>query len=490
MPKKFEELFEDLDYELVPATGVKDAVTGISYNSKATRPGNIFFGLQGFNTDGRAFIDEAVKNGARIVVTDQGFSQDLPVAVVKVKNPRKVLGIVARRFFDNPAKSLTIVGITGTNGKTTTSFLIRSILEKAGIKAGLIGTIFYYLGKRELKAKNTTPESLDLCMLLTEMKDAGLTHVVMEVSSHALAMSRVDEIPFQIGVFTNLTRDHLDFHGTFEDYRNTKLKLFGLLKENGTIVYNLDDPLRTDIEKLGRKKMFGYGINNHIEGNSRREIIQARIDSISSTSTRFTLRYQTESYTVSSPLLGRHNVYNLMAAFGVGVALNIEQPIIIEGLTAVDSVPGRLMPVANKKELSVFVDYAHTDDALKNVLSATREFTHGKIIVVFGCGGNRDRGKRPLMGRVATELADFAIITSDNPRNEDPQSIVDDITKGIHKDNYRIILDRQEAICAAIAMARQGDSVIIAGKGHETDQILHGATKPFDDFKVAQKCLD
>ncbi len=487
MPKNLEELFYGVEYEAVPNKKLKGFISGISYNSKEVKADYIFFALKGTAVDGQTFIDEAIKNGARVVVADMNFKQKSPVLLIKVAEPRKVLGLVAKRFFDDPTKNLTIVGVTGTNGKTTTSYLVQSILNQTGLKTGLVGTIAYDLGRKTITAKNTTPESLDLFQLFKEMVEVGLTHAVIEVSSHALAFHRVDQIPFQVGVFTNLTRDHLDFHKTFEEYKIAKLQFFYLVKKEGVVVYNLDDPVGAEIEKIFNGKLISYGIKNVLKTEN---FVTARSASVTNKETKFTIYHNADSYTITSPLLGRHNIYNLLAAYSVGIALNIQRASIISGMESLNYVPGRLMPVPNNKNLSVFVDYAHTDDALKNVLVSTREFTAGKIIVVFGCGGNRDQGKRPMMGKVATEYADFAIITSDNPRQEDPQAIVADILNGIDKENYIVLLNRQEAIAEAIRRACPQDSVIIAGKGHETYQIVKDQVRDFDDFKVAKECLN
>ncbi len=488
MLKDLKELFRNIDFTAIPEKGMNEKISGISYNSKNIQSGFLFFALQGFSQDGRAYINDAIARGAKAIVTDYEFNQKVPVLHIKVNNPRKILGIVSNRYYDEPARKLEIVGITGTNGKTTTSYLIKSIFTRANLKCGLIGTIYYDLGREEITAKNTTPESLDLFLLFSKMVTNGITHVVMEISSHGLALNRVDEIPLAVGVFTNLTRDHLDFHKTFAEYRNAKLRLLNLIRTDGTVVYNLEDLLAQDIKSLYQGHRLGYRLEGEPQNNND-SIIQASIESITGQGIKFTIHYKGNNYHIDSALLGRHNIYNILAAFGVGIAFDIDPEIIGAGIGALKSVPGRLTPVPNDKGLSVFIDYAHTEDALKHVISAVREFTRRKVIVVFGCGGNRDRGKRPLMGRIATELADFVLITSDNPRDEDPASIIKEIVQGIKSNNYQIIIDRAEAITTAIKMAQPGDSVIIAGKGHESYQIVKDEIRHFDDFEVAQKCL-
>ena len=489
MPRNLEELFVNIASELIPPQPLRGQAKGLAYNSRNVNEGFIFFALQGSSQDGRAYIEEAVRKGAVAVVTDLGYTQALKVPLVRVREPRRVLGQVARRFFGDPTAKLVTIGITGTNGKTTVSYLVKSILSAAGHQSGLIGTIGHESGGRTVAAKNTTPESLDLFMLFDEMVRNGLTHVVMEISSHALALHRVAEVMLTVGVYTNLTRDHLDFHPTFDDYKKAKLSMLKLVKPDGGVVYNLDDIMAPDIERLFPGPKSGYGLKSAYPHLDQASLIRAEIDAVTKERTSFTLHHGAKSYRIKTTLLGRHNVYNVMASFGAAAALNVNPEAITRGIANLKSVPGRLMPVPNQKGLSVFIDYAHTDDALKSVLTAVREFTRGRVIVVFGCGGNRDRGKRPLMGRIATELADFAFVTSDNPRNEAPEAIINEIVQGVSKNNYQAVPGRRDAICAAIKIAQPQDSVVIAGKGHENYQIVKDEVNHFDDFEVAQQCL-
>lgn len=460
-------------------------VKGISCDSRQVKPGDLFVAIKGTKTDGHLFLAEALRKGAVAFMVEE-FPRDIGLPCVKVSNSREALGLIASKFYGEPSKALRVVGITGTNGKTTTTYLVEHVLKVKGEKVGLIGTINYRWEGLQLEATNTTPSSLELQKLMKEMRDVGVGYVVMEVSSHALSQKRLKGCYVDIGVFTNVTPEHLDYHGSFEDYLKAKAMLFEEVlkesKENGKdpwAVYNVDDPyVRQVVEGLEFKKLsFGQrGDIRPIEYEVSLEGIKANV------STPF------GELEVHSRLIGLHNLYNLMAAIGVCLALGLEKKTIEEGIASLEGVPGRLERVSDRP--AVFVDYAHTPDALQKVLLALKPFVKGKLILVFGCGGNRDRTKRPEMGRIASELSSFAVITSDNPRKEDPWAIIEEIKKGIKPGfHYKAIVDRKEAIFEAIAQAGPEDVVLIAGKGHETYQIIGEHKYPFDDREVAKNAL-
>jgi UDP-N-acetylmuramoyl-L-alanyl-D-glutamate--2,6-diaminopimelate ligase len=393
-------------------------------------------------------------------------------------------------FYERPARRLKLAGVTGTNGKTTTTFLIKHICEKAGLRCGLIGTVRYEIGERVLPATRTTPESLDLQELLAQISNAGCKAVAMEVSSHALAQERTRGLEWNVAVFTNLTQDHLDFHGTMESYFESKTKLFTGLAEQKTkkkpvAVINIDDhygeKLVTRFEKKVPVVTYGMGARADFRASSYR---------MESGGTSYQLDARGKIYLVRVPLIGRFNVANSVAALAAANALGISLREAILSLGKSPQVPGRLEAVPAKRQFQVFVDYAHTDDALLNVLKTLRELGPRKVIVVFGCGGNRDRQKRPLMGRVADQNADFSIITSDNPRKENPDTIIAEVEKGFRSDRYEKIPDRAEAITHAIALAQPHDIVLIAGKGHEAYQEFADHTVPFDDVQIARRALE
>jgi UDP-N-acetylmuramoyl-L-alanyl-D-glutamate--2,6-diaminopimelate ligase len=403
------------------------------------------------------------------------------VSLVIVDSTRKAVGPLAQAFYDWPARKLTCIGVTGTNGKTTVTSLICAILARAGHSAGLVGTIAYQTGKRDQKAATTTPDPITLAELAAEMVTEGRSHLVMEVSSHALDQDRAAGLRFAAAAFTNLTGDHLDYHKTMDSYRDAKLRLFSQLDRRAVAVINRDDPAAeaflTAAAPAGRT--ISYGLSAAAD-------IWARIDRIDASGTHFVLQQGGRQTPVQTRLIGRHNVYNCLAAAGVCLGLGLEEAVIVEALAATGNVRGRLERVTVPAPYSVFVDYAHTDDALTNVLATLREMTSGRVFVVFGCGGDRDRAKRPLMGRACAEKADYLVVTSDNPRTEEPSAIIGEILAGIPAGTAMTVEpDRRAAIRAALALAGPGDVVLVAGKGHEPFQELAGRTIPFDDRQVA-----
>lgn len=466
-------------------------VKGIAYNSAAVQPGYMFVAIEGLATDGRQYIDEAVNRGATVVATsDPTRARRNWVTMVLTRSPRRFLAQVANRFYDFPARRLALVGVTGTNGKTTTTWLLRSMARQGGVEPGFIGTIEYWDGQKRQPAGHTTPESLDLTAMLARMVEAQIPLCIAEVSSHALALDRVFDLDFQVAVFTNLTQDHLDFHRTMANYRAAKMRLFAGLSPNACAVTNFDDAMGRDIPFEVKSRVISYGTRPDIEPVPD---IWGRVVSVRADGLTCEVFCDGRVWPVALKLVGRHNLHNLLAAWAAGRALKWEIDQIVGGAEALELVPGRCQPVPNDRGFSVFVDYAHTPDALKRVLATVREFSSGRLIVVFGCGGDRDRSKRPLMGAAVAANADLAVVTSDNPRSEDPQAIIAEILKGMEGAGGAELVvepDRREAIRRAVAAARPGDVVVIAGKGHEDYQIVGRQRLWFDDAVVAQEILE
>jgi len=465
-------------------------VVGISDYSKQCKPGFMFIAVQGNKEDGNNFIKEAIERGAKVIVHNNSFPVDglLPksknVIFIGVKDTREILPKLSANFYKHPSSKIKVIGVTGTNGKTTTTHIIESILKKAGFKTGLIGTINYRFGERIIPALNTTPGALQLQELLFNMWQENIEYTIMEVSSHGLDQGRVEGIDFKVGIFTNISIDHLDYHKTFENYFNAKAKLFERLSSSSWAIVNIDDVQGKKILLRTTAKTITYGINNPAD-------VEAQNISLNIKGSSFLVNTPYGEVEISTPLIGMHNIYNILAGISLGIAENIPLEIIKEGVEKVQCVSGRLELIDTGQPFKVFVDYAHTEDALRNVLSSLRTLSQGKIIVVFGCGGERCKEKRPLMGKVASELADFIILTTDNPRSEEPEAIIRDIEKGFPEGfkDYCVILDRYAAIKEAISMAEDNDIVIIAGKGHEAYQIFKNVTVPFDDRIVVKEIL-
>ena len=464
-------------------------VETIAYDSRRVQSNTLFVAIRGEKSDGHQFVDQAIEQGASVIVAEREIVSPRATCLV-VDDSRGALADLSAAFYGMPARKLKMAAVTGTNGKTTTTFLIKHICEKAGVRCGLLGTVQYEIGDRILPAIRTTPEALDIQELLAQIVNAGGRAAAMEVSSHALAQERTRGIEWDVAVFTNLTQDHLDFHGTMENYFEAKAKLFLQLpsqskKKRASAVINIDDRYG---EKLldriaGKSPVVTYGLGLHADfraSNYRTEFA----------GTSYQLDARGRSYLVRVPLIGRFNVANSMAALAAATALGVNLRDGVLSLARAPQVPGRLELVPAKRQFQIFVDYAHTDDALRNVLKTLRELRPRKLIVVFGCGGDRDRKKRPLMARVADELADHAIITSDNPRKENPDAIINEVEKGFRSTHYEKIADRTEAIRHAAEMAQARDLVLIAGKGHEKYQEFADHTIPFDDIQVARRALD
>jgi UDP-N-acetylmuramoyl-L-alanyl-D-glutamate--2,6-diaminopimelate ligase len=464
-------------------------VESIAYDSRRVQRNGLFVALRGEKSDGHQFIEQAIEKGASVIVTEHEVQHAHATCVV-VENTRHALADLAAAFYDRPARRLKLAAVTGTNGKTTTTFLLKHICEKAGLRCGLLGTVRYEIGDRVLPAVRTTPESLDVYELLSQMVNAGCKAAALEVSSHAIAQDRVRGIEWDVAVFTNLTQDHLDFHGTMEKYFEAKSMLFTGLAEqkaktNATAVINIDDRYGAQlVDRLDKKvPVITYGVG--ARADFRASNYHAEF-----AGTSYQLDARGKSYLVRVPLIGRFNVANSMAALAAACSLGVSLRDAILSLGRSPQVPGRLEAVPAKRQFQIFVDYAHTDDALLNVLKTLRELSPRKLIVVFGCGGDRDKQKRPLMARVADQNADYSIITSDNPRKEDPDAIIADAEKGFHSDRYEKITDRAKAIARAIELAQPRDIVLIAGKGHEAYQEFADHTVPFDDIQVARQALE
>jgi len=464
-------------------------ISSIAFDSRKVEPKSLFVAIPGLKEDGSRFIEDAVQRGAIAFITElpmdhlsaMGLGSNGLTAVC-VEDSRRALAKVSAQHYGHPSKSMNLVGITGTNGKTTLTYILETLYQTRGAKTGVIGTINYRYGSFQAPASVTTPESLDINRMLADMAESGVKDCFLEVSSHSIALSRVAELSFSLGIFTNLSRDHLDYHTDMEQYKNTKKKFFqdNVIKQQ---VINIDDPAGKEIVTETNRTTLTTGIDQIAD-------IRAEDCVLSDTSSRFTLKTPSGSCEVHTRLLGRHNIYNLLSGAGAAHAQGFSLDEIQKGLEAISHVPGRFERVDRGQDFSVVVDYAHTHEALANALTAAKALTLKNVIVVFGCGGDRDRGKREEMGRVALELSDFAVITSDNPRSEDPERIIEDILKGVpasskKSQDYIVLPDRGQAIEVAIDNARSGDLVLIAGKGHENYQILNSGTIHFDDKEIA-----
>ncbi len=457
--------------------------SGVFLHSKQVQPGSLFIAIVGNQQDGTKYVQEAVERGASAIVTQIPLSEvNLPQ--ILVSDTRAAAADLACAWFRYPAQKLDCIGITGTNGKTTTAYMLRSILEAAGRKVGMFGTVGYFLLDRAVPAPNTTPDALLLQAYLAELLAHGADSAVMEVSSHALTQSRTRGIPFRAAVFTNLSSEHLDYHQTLEDYFTAKARLFEDLPPNATAVINADDPVFMRLKGLTRASVSPFGIDAP-EAKIKAKILESSLEGM-----HIQLQTPQGETRIRLALPGKHNVMNLLAASGAALSLGVSLEDISQGISRLKTVPGRLEKIEGAP-FSVFVDYAHTDDALEKALRNLRPLTRGRLILVFGCGGDRDRSKRPRMGRVGTELANFTWITSDNPRREDPLAIIGEILVGVRSaaSRYQVEVDRRKAIHRAMEMARPGDVVLIAGKGHENYQIIGNNSSHFDDREIAREAI-
>lgn len=472
---KLAKILDEMDYEVLQGN-LEININKVAYDSRKIDKGDLFICIEGFDTDGHKYIKSAIEKGAAAIICTK-IPKELPACtVIKVKNSRRALAVAAANYFEKPADKLKLIGITGTNGKTTSCFMIKKILESSGYKVGLVGTIANYIGDKKILAHRTTPESLELQKLFKEMVDYGVQYCVMEVSSHSLYLDRVYGIQFAEGIFTNLTRDHLDFHKTFENYYDAKMILFRNSKKS---IINMDD-------------VYGEKVYNDVEndkitvGTKDNCDVKAENLRMHSRGVDFDLVYKNERTRVKLNIPGRYNVINALGSAAACLCENLSIKQVKEGLENLLAVPGRCETATQNYNLGfeIIVDYAHTPDGLLNILKTVREFTKGKLISVFGCGGDRDKTKRPIMGSIGSELSDVAIVTSDNPRSEEPTSIIKDIVEGIKEDNYIVIPDRKEAIRKAITLAEKDDVIVVAGKGHEDYQILKDKTIHFDEKEI------
>lgn len=486
---KLSELLQGLSWVKAGVSG-DPVISGLCFDSRKAVQGDLFVAIKGHHQDGHDHIPQVLHAGAAAVLGERPVDVALPMAVVPAVET--VISPIAARFYGHPSRALSVVGVTGTNGKTTITHMLEHIFRRAGGSPGVLGTIAYRWAGREEAAPNTTPMAGDVQRLLAAMKSDKVTHVAMEVSSHALALHRVEDVAFAVAVFTNLTRDHLDFHKDMDRYFSAKARLFELLERSPSprgAVINADDPWAEKFMAKLTGKPLTYGLDKTSDVTARDLVMTAQ-------GSAFTLMSPKGQTSLRTPLVGRHNVYNALASAAAALLLDVPLKTIQSALADMPGVAGRLERVAlaeGETSFEVFVDYAHTDDALKNVLQALRPLAKGRLIVLFGCGGDRDRSKRPLMGEAAVTLADHVFITSDNPRSEDPEKITVDIEMGAQRaqggGTYEVVVDREEAINRAIRMASTGDVVLLAGKGHETYQIFKDRTIHFDDREMARKVL-
>lgn len=492
MSKKLQELIA-----LLPGAQIEGSLDGmitqITYDSRQVGPGSLFIALSGSKVDGHDYVATACRQGAVAVLVEKDVAEAPGATVIKVADTRAAMQAVTPWFFDYPSRTLRMIGVTGTNGKTTTTHIIRAILMRAGFKVGLIGTIHSLVGERVLPVKNTTPDVVDLQNLLAEMVKEKVDYVVMEVSSHALALGRVSGTEYDVGVFTNITRDHLDFHITFDNYIDAKAELFRMVsapeavKKGKAAIVNIDDPAGDTMLKSCGCRSITYGVEGKAD-------LAATDINVRSRGASFVIKGPFGSMPLNLKITGVFNVYNVLAACGAALAEGVDVNTIKAALEEFQSVPGRFELVDAGQPFTVIVDYAHTPDGLENILKTARQFAEGRIIVIFGCGGDRDRTKRPIMGRLAMEYGDVVIATSDNPRTEDPAFILQEIEVGLKDASrgekpYEVIIDRREAIARAIHLAKANDVVVIAGKGHETYQILRDRTIDFDDREIAREII-
>ena len=475
--------------ELVEIVGPTDVlVTDISTDSRRVVPGCLFACMPGTRADGADFAPDAVRRGASVVLSPKRLPGRLAATQVVVGDVRRALAEIAAACYGRPSESLKIVGVTGTNGKTTTVHLVRAILEAAGEKVGVMGTLGHWLGGSFTKDTFTTPEAPDVQRYLRTMVDCGASLCAMEVSSHAIALRRVDRVSFDVVAFTNLTRDHLDFHSDFESYRRTKMELFGIGDDGHgfgarrSAAINVGDPAGREIERLSPLACVTFAVGGNAD-------VRGDIEDLSWRGIRISVKHGRDLDTIETPLRGRVNAENVLAAYTIGIVLGLDKRAIASGIASLEAVPGR-MEYVEGPERQAIVDYAHTPDALKRLLDGVREIRTGRIICVFGCGGDRDRGKRPEMGRIAAELADYVVVTSDNPRTEDPLRIIEEIVAGLPAGaRYEVVADRAQAIHKAVALSGPGDVIVIAGKGHEDYQIIGESRIHFDDIEMVRRAF-
>lgn len=480
------ELIKNLKYiKLIGNENIE--ISNLTIDSRKVKKGSMYGAIKGFNVDGHKFIKNCIENEASLIVCEdlEDFCIDDNLAILQVENTRKALAIIAKNFYNNPTKNINLIGVTGTNGKTSTTYFLEQILLEYKKTVGIIGTIEIRENGKKMEfdfSTSTTPDTIELNELFSTMVSDNIDNIVMEVSSHALELHKVEGCNFNIGIFTNLTQDHLDMHKSMENYLNAKSKLFSMCKIG---IINIDDKYAQDIIKNASCKVFTYSIEK--ESDLQAINIQYFMDRVA-----FDVKIndKIENFILNIP--GRFSVYNALSVIGACLMQNIPIDIIKEGIKNIEGVPGRIQTIPNNKGFNVIVDYAHTPDGLDNIIKAVREFTKGRVITIFGCGGDRDRKKRPIMGEISANLSDYTIITSDNPRSEVPEAIIDEIETGIKPitNNYEKITGRKDAIYRGVSIAKANDSIIIAGKGHEDYEIFADKTIHFDDTEVAKEALE
>ncbi|MCM3568805.1 UDP-N-acetylmuramoyl-L-alanyl-D-glutamate--2,6-diaminopimelate ligase [Neobacillus mesonae] len=483
---KLQQLLKVL-HPLVPYEGVNPEIFSIENDNRKVKKGSLFICIKGYTVDGHDFAESAVKSGAAAILAERPLKLDVPIIVVK--DTARAMAVLADAFYGQPTQKLRLIGITGTNGKTTTSHLIEKIFADQGQQTGLIGTMYTKIASRRIDTKNTTPESLTLQKTFHQMVEEGVETAVMEVSSHALDLGRVHGCDFDVAVFTNLTQDHLDYHKTMDEYKRAKSLLFAQLGNSFDLnspkfaILNADDSASEMFQRSTAALIYTYGIDQKAD-------IQAADIQMTSSGTKFNIVVGEEKYPIQLQLLGKFNVYNVLAAIAAANVSGIPIGKAIESIESVKGVAGRFELVNAGQDFTVLVDYAHTPDSLENVLKTIQHFAKKKIFVVVGCGGDRDRTKRPLMAQIACRYATNPIFTSDNPRSEEPSAILKEMEEGVKGENYLVIEDRKEAINTAVKQAEAGDVILIAGKGHETYQIIGGVVHDFDDRIVAREAIE
>jgi len=485
---KLHELISSLhDFRILP--DINPEITSVEMDSRLVKHGSLFICIKGYTVDGHHYAQQAASLGAVAIIAEEDVDiTDHSVVVIKVRDSLRAMAIIANKFYQFPTQKLNLIGVTGTNGKTSVTHLIEEILRTSGCRTGLIGTVGMKINNKKFETKNTTPDSLTLQKMFHQMVEANVDTAVMEVSSHALHIGRVHGCDYNVTVFTNLTQDHLDYHKTMDNYRAAKCLLFSQLGNSYDAskpkyaILNIDDDATKEYIIATQGIILTYGINNDAQ-------LMAKNIKTTSSGTNFDLIMNDETYPVSVKLVGKFNVYNILATIGATLAYGLKLEEILETLKDLTGVPGRFELVDAGQEFAVIVDYAHTPDSLENVLKTIKEFANGKIYSIIGCGGDRDKTKRPIMAKISTDLADFSIFTSDNPRTEDPQAILGDMTAGTSSENYKVIIDRKLAIEYAISEAKGGDVVLIAGKGHENYQIIGEKVLDFDDVIMAKKAI-
>lgn len=476
---KISELLNNV--RIIGIEGRDKDISDLSCNTAAICKNSLFFCIEGMKTDGHLYANKAIEGGAVALVISKDVDVTGDITLIRVRDTRKAMAQISSNFYGNPSDNMNIIGITGTNGKTTSSFMLRSILNEFGRKTGLLGTIYNIFDDEIEEAKRTTPESMDLQKMLSRMQHKGINECVMEVSSHSLALDRVYGIQFKAGIFTNLTQDHLDFHVDMENYFKAKMKLFEKC-ENAVI--NIDDEYGKRICEELKCNIITYGIE-------KKGDVFADDIIITGEGTSFKLCYKDESLPVKLHLPGKFNVYNALGCTAAALLMGVPLNYISKGLEALEKVPGRSEKINSKRGFTIVIDYAHSPDGIINILKTAREYTNNRLITLFGCGGDRDKGKRPLMGEAAGKLSDFCIVTSDNPRTEEPMDIINDILPGISQTNCKFVIieDRKKAIEYALDIGQKGDVIVIAGKGHETYQVLKSETIHFDEREIVHELL-